>query len=305
MKLFKITYFIIFLIIVSCSKKNPVEPGLEMDFRISEQTIYLNNKLVQRLSYEYHNDKLIILKTFNANQNDELIEEGRSEFTYEGDKINSKFLFNQSGVWTPTGGFTEYVVQNNHIFEHNYYQDFVLSKQTIYYYDGQNDVPTYFENYDYINGSLKLIKKGLYTEYTENSEVIYSRLDENDLFNEYLKYTYLYLDGQLNEIIYYTKEADTDDNWLKNEKIKYHFSGNELISKDIYQWDDISNNWINSYTDSYLYDSNGLLIEVASSYFDGNMNDVRVVNNYENEEGNWSIFINSGWSSLDETPDPK
>lgn len=306
MKLFRAIYFLFFLIVIACSKEDSTQLGdsnnLNLDFRISEQTIYLNNRLVQRLIYEYQNDKLIMLKTFNANENNELIEEGRSEFTYEGDKISLNTLINQSEVWVEVGGVTEYVIQNNHIVEQNSYQQMILSGQSIYDYQEQNEIPKYYERYAYRDGSFTLIQTG---EYIENSYVIYSRLDENDMFNEYSKSTFSYLDGQLNEIILYNKEADTDDSWLQNEKIKYNFSGNELLSKAFYQWNVVLNDWTNSYSDSFKYDSNGSLIEQVSSYFLENNQDVKVVNNYDVGKGNWSIFLNSGWKSLYKTPGPQ
>lgn len=305
MKLFRAIYLLFFLIVIACCKENPVEPSDSInsntDFRISEQNTYLNNRLVQRLVYEYQDDKLTMLKTFNANINDELIEEGRNEFTYEGDNIYLNTLNNQTGVWVETSGFTEYVIQNDDIVEQNYYQQMVLSGQGIYYYQGQNEIPTYYEAYAIRNGALKLIEKG---EFKENSEVIYSRLDENEMFNEYSKSSYSYLNGQLNEIILYNKELDTDDIWIQNEKINFNFSGKELLSKDFYQWNVALNNWTNSYSDSFKYDSNGLLIEQFSSYFLENR-DIKIVYNYDVGIGNLSIFHNSGWKPLDETPDPQ
>ncbi|MFI0431413.1 hypothetical protein [Mariniflexile sp. HMF6888] len=257
MNLKHILLFGIFIAFFSCSTEptdNPEEEEISTTSkRVKEAIGYSNNIEIAKMIYNYSDDKLVSVVEYKK-ENNNWVEVSTYQLAYNGNSITGNYIGSDSGSYNIYATNNGNIISISEFYENDNssgYKDITFTNDkisTYTFYEGSSstELYSYKSNCIYENGKVVTINEE-HNNYFDTTYIEYTSTNFN--------YTGDSLTGWIYEIIEY-----------QDEKVEHQYSNN-LISKSILSISDNNlNDWKKASEFSYLYDSDGYLIE--ESYID-------------------------------------
>ncbi len=275
------------LALASCDKDN--DPGLTKNSHRVKQIIFdtegYNNDW--KYVFTYEGEKMASFLEYNRDESGNWYEKLKTDVSYAGDNATVTCYEKDSGSWKITDKH-EYVIQSGLMMEElNYdYENgaWIKASKWTYQYSGTNisawqsyddeDEDGTFEQ----NGKGEYIyKNGKITDYKEY------KLGESDNFYLNSRETFDYNGSKMISFIDYN--LDESDSLINASQTEYHYSGDKVSETEYSNWNSDKNQWDSEYLKSFIYNSNGYLIEEIFDDSD------KVTYEYEEGHGNAKFFF--------------
>ncbi|MCD4736357.1 MAG: hypothetical protein K8R53_09955 [Bacteroidales bacterium] len=294
---FGIVSLVLIILIAGCKKddnnddnNNPSQSA----YRIVEELIYEDGTENLKEVYNYKDNKIHEVITYDYNGKDLWNEDLKEDYSYEGSSVIIDGYEYVTGVWQPSDK-KEIEFANG-----------VWSEYTEYNYDGGEYLPVSKSEYNY--DSDKLVEMVDYTyvggneipeykvEYEWGSDGIAFGTTYNYLNNEWQKTTkdsVYYSDGKIVKV-----ESFFYGQNLVAFKIEYTYDGDKMATATSYVVQ-YNGTWLESSKNTYTYDENGNLEETVNHVDYFGQKTFRSVYSYDKAAGNFrSIWgAGSGWYS--------
>lgn len=269
---------------VSCDKEDPDNPEKNL-YRITQVEFFgSSDDSYQKASFSYEGEQLIQVLAMERQEGTDWMESSRLDISYSGENVTATWYYNEGAGWMEESR-SVYKLKEGKITEEaaEYYQDgswqadwkwtYTYSGNDLmlwksYYTDDMgNEVNDGEGSYSYLQG--KLVEHISYYDYDGDEDM---EEDQRELF--------VYDDERLASVTRY--EFEDPNTWVEDQLYEYTYSGEQLY--EIQESERDGNNWIPDYSQTFMYDEDGNLTELAYD------SDEREQYTYEEGNGNAMLF---------------